>query len=896
MNESETSEPERTDETGDLNSALCYDKEAIDDPLWFFAHVVDNLPVNVVCKNSEGHFTYVNRAFASLMDRPAEEFIGKSDFDFSPHELASKYVTDDRWVMETRRAFRGVEMTQTATDEKQFFEVRKTPLLDRNGEVIGIEAVFWNVTRQKEAEAAAEHERFLLHALMDNVPDSIYFKDIDSRFVRISKGQARKFGVTDPDDILGKTDADIFSAEHAEQARRDELEIMRTEKPLLSKVEKETWPDGPDTWCSTTKMPLRDQDGDVVGTFGISRDITELVLAEEALRKAKMAADAANRAKSDFLANMSHEIRTPMNAVLGITELLLDTDLTATQRDYLGMVLSSGESLLSLINDILDFSKIEAGKLELSPSQFDLRDSLGDTVRVLGLRAHAKDLELAFSVDADVPDCLIGDIGRLQQIVINLVGNAIKFTKAGEVVMNVSLHSCDEETAVIHVCVSDTGIGIPASKLEMIFREFEQADSSTTRDFGGSGLGLAISSRLVELMGGEIHVESDEGKGSTFSFTTEFQLVAESALAARSSPPVIEGTKALIVDDNDTNRLILNDMLLNWGMEPFLASSADQALEILYTARDQGDSIPIVLTDVQMPSQDGFKLCEVIRQDETLSCVPIVMLTSGLREGDIQESRSLGVTCHLIKPLKQSEVFQAIISALGSELTNDQKVVEPFKEAGILSRPLSVLLVEDNIVNQKLALGVLAQHHHEVVVANNGLEAIEIWRESQFDLILMDVQMPEMDGFQATQEIRKLEKQRGDHTPIIAMTARAMEQDRTACIAAGMDDYLAKPIHIKDLHVKMEGIVAANEQRKTSSHQIDWETATANVNGDLGLLKSLVEVLRNDAPRLMKKIETAIVETDAAELKLNSHTLKGSVLFLGNVELTKPAQAAGRPR
>ena len=714
MTGSETSEPKPTNEEEVVKTQFMpvYDHEAVDDPAWFFAHLVDNLPVNVFCKDANGRFTYVNQAFAALMDQPAEEFIGKTDFDIAPHNKAYKHLANDQSVMEFKGVFCEIDIVDIA-DEKQYFEVRKTPLVNPEGTTVGIEAVFWDVTAQKEAEADAEHERFLLHALMDNVPDSIYFKDIESRFIRVSEGQARKFGLGDPDEVIGKTDADIFSDEHAQQARMDELEIMRSGNPILSKVEKETWPDGPDTWCSTTKMPLRDKDTDIVGTLGISRDITELVLAEEALRKAKLAADAANRAKSDFLANMSHEIRTPMNAVLGITELLLDSDLTQTQREYLGMVLSSGESLLSLINDILDFSKIEAGKLELSPLRFDLRDSLGDTARVLGMRAHAKQLELAFSVDAEVPDTLIGDIGRLRQIVINLVGNAIKFTQSGEVVLNVSLDSSTDETVVLLVQVSDTGIGIPESKVDLIFKEFEQADSSTTRDFGGTGLGLAISSRLVELMGGEIQVESTEGNGSTFSFTAELKRIPETSETHVRTPPVIEGTRALIVDDNDTNRLILNDMLLNWGMQPHLASSAEEALEILYNSRKEGDLIPLVLTDVHMPTLDGFGFCDTIRDDASLSDVPIIMLTSGLRDGDIQKSQSLGVASHLIKPLKQSEVFEAIVSALGSELTPKELVKNLVLDSESQTHSLNVLLVEDNIVNQKLALGVLAQQNHE---------------------------------------------------------------------------------------------------------------------------------------------------------------------------------------
>ncbi len=911
MSESESIDSSSPENSLRRKSIPVFDSEAINDPAWFFASLVDNLPVNVVCKDSDGKFTYVNQAFSNLMGRPAEDFVGKTDFDIASPELAQKYRSDDITVMSSGAVFReveGVEVNGADADQQHYFEVRKSPLFDRDGNVVGIEAVFWDVTAQKEAEAAADHERFLIDALMDNVPDSIYFKDTDSRFIRVSTGLAEKFAFGDPDAVLGKTDADLFSSEHADEALNDEREIMRTRKPILNKVEKETWPDDRVTWCSTTKMALLDQAGEVAGTFGISRDITNLVLAEEALRKAKLAADKANQAKSDFMANMSHEIRTPMNAVLGITELLLDTELSSTQREYLNMVLSSAESLLSLINDILDFSKIEAGKLELDPAPFNLRDAIGDTLQVLGMRAQSKNLELSFGVDSDVPNHLFGDVGRLRQVIVNLVGNAIKFTKKGEINVDVKCQSIVDQHVNLLINVSDTGIGIPKSKLKSIFREFEQADASTTRVYGGSGLGLAIASKLVELMEGELRVESEVGQGSRFSFTAKLQIQSRNVDTETLDPVPIEGIHVLIIDGNETNRLIVHDMLSNWGMKPTAQASIEDAVAMLRQSRSKQDAFALVLADANLVSQqntDWVKSIQTATHDE----LPIILLTSDL--GDFQKYDRMANVFQLIKPLKQSQVFEAILCALKVE--NQLDDLHPRVAAERPDRPLKVLLAEDNLVNQKLALGVLAKHGHQVTVANNGEEAVETWKNGDFDLILMDIQMPKLDGFEATKQIRKLEAGTGRHTPILAMTARAMESDRQECFAAGMDDFLSKPIRINQFMTRLQqvgaslkspvGAIAPGSDKWIASRSassdtrrnepvaevVDWKQALEFTNGDEELLRSLIEVLLEDAPNLIANVEQAIGSDSPADLRLQAHTLKGSVLFLGDVELAKTA-------
>ncbi len=653
------------------------------------------------------------------------------------------------------------------------------------------------------------YERFLLATLLETSPDYIYFKDADSRFIRVSKALADYLGFRTTDEAVGKADADMFDEQLARQYMADERKVMETGKPVVDKEEEQAWPDGRLAWVSTTKMPLRNPDGETIGTFGISRDITGRKRSEAQLKAAKEAAEAANRAKSDFLANMSHEIRTPLNAVIGMTELVLDSELTNAQREYLKMVLGSGEALVSIVNDILDFSKIDAGKLDLVPTVFELREDLGDAIQSLAFRAHAKGLELACRIQPDVPERLMGDVGRLRQIVVNLVGNAIKFTDSGEVVLEVEQQSQEGDEVLLHFTVTDTGIGVPKEKQAVIFGAFEQADTSATRQYGGTGLGLAISSRLVELMDGQIWLESEVGQGSRFHFTSRFRI------SGGAPPDVslarISGTRVMVVDDNATNRRILVEILRNWGMEPESANSAQEALPLLRQAQRSGNPYPLVLTDANMPETDGFAFADTVKGDGDLGSTIIMMLTSGDRPGDVARCEDLGVAAYLLKPVKQSELFDAIVMALGITAAEDEIPEMLVAEPAGGTASLQVLLAEDSLVNQKLAVGILEKRGHTVVVANDGREALAALATRDFDVVLMDVQMPEMDGLETTAAIRAKEKNTKAHMPIIAMTAHAMKGDRERCLAAGMDAYVAKPIRAKALLEAIRAVLAATD-------------------------------------------------------------------------------------
>jgi len=869
-------------------------EEALVEERHLLRTLMDNVPDSIYFKDRDSRFIRTNKAVTKAfgLSDPTQA-VGKTDFDFFTPEHAQPAFADEQEVIRTGQPVVAKEEKETWPDGREtWVSTTKMPLRDATGRIIGTFGISRDISERKRIEQALAEEGNLLRTLIDNLPDYIFVKDAQSRMVINNVAHQRLLGAKTQEEVVGKTDFDVFAPDLAAQYFADEQAVMQSGQPLLNREEPCLDPAGGEQWLLTSKVPLRDSRGKIVGLVGISRNITERKRAEQELHTAKEAAEAATRAKSEFLANMSHEIRTPLNGIIGMTELALDTDLTAEQHEYLMMVRESADSLLTVINDILDFSKIEVGKLALDLIDFRLRDSLGSTMKALALRAHQKGLELAFRVPPEVPDELVGDPTRLRQILLNLVGNAIKFTEQGEVILRVELESQSDEEARLHFAVTDTGIGIPADKQQTIFEAFAQVDGSTTRKYGGTGLGLAISSQLVEAIGGRIWVESAPGKGSTFHFTACLGL-RKGAPAVPCAAVDLRGMPVLVVDDSATNLRILEEILLHWQMKPALANGGWTALAAMERALDAGKPFPLMLVDAQMPDMDGFALAQQVRQNPRLAGATIMMLTSAGQSGDAARCRELGIAAYLVKPIKQSELLDAILMAL-SKPSRVCGTARP-APAGLVTRhslrearrKLRILLAEDNVVNQELVSRLLQKRGHAVVAVRSGREALAALQEppdGAFDAALMDVQMPEMDGFEATKLIREKEKTTGVHLPIIAMTAHAMKGDRERCLAAGMDQYISKPIQREELFAAIERLGPATQSIPLSTTSgsespktLDIPAALARVDGSMELLRELAGLFCADSAQLLSKLREAIERQDAQAVESTAHSLKGAV-------------------
>jgi len=853
------------------------------------------MPVGMAVVEPEQHtIVAVNPAGAEMIGAPPEDIIGHGCREFICTAEAGRCPVTDLG----QRVDRAERVLARADGE--LVPILKTvvaTVLDGRPHLV---ESFVDIAKLRQAQEAVAREVAKLSAMIYAMDEGVVFADAQERIVDLNGAFARLVGRV-PEQVLGHQIWDFVPTEDVPRIR-EHLGTFRSDQPSPPLALQRA--------MGGAEVVLRVQpiyrDGAYDGVVLNVVDVTKLV-------EARRAAEAASAAKSEFLANMSHEIRTPMNGILGMTGLLLETGLDAEQQEYAQTVRTCADALLTLINDILDFSKIEAGRLDLETMDFDLQATVESAVDVFAERAHGKRLELVSVVAPDVPVLLRGDPGRLRQVLVNLLGNAVKFTEEGEVVLRATLDGEADGVVTVRFTVTDTGIGIAPSRQALIFESFTQADGSTTRRYGGTGLGLAISKQLVELMGGSIGVQSQEGKGSTFRLTARFERQRVAAAGGPAPRAVIEGLRVLVVDDNATARHVVCTQLRSWGCEPEAAPSAEEALARLREAAAAGQRFPLAILDMQMPGMDGERLAQTIKQDPGLQSTVLVLLTSVGRRGDARRAQEVGFAGYLTKPVRQSLLRECLVAVMTQQQAGAPKA--PSGTGRLVTRHslaeerrrVRVLLAEDNPVSQKLAVRLLQNRGHSVTVAQTGRQALVALETERFDMVLMDVQMPQMDGLEATAAIREREAAVGGHLRIVAMTAHAMKGDRERCLAAGMDDYISKPIDPQELFAVVErtppsaGVAAVSAgpagPPPAESPPFDLAAATARVQGDVALLAEMAQVFLDNRERLLLDVWEAVGAREAQALERAAHALKGAVGHFGAepaFEVARRLEMAGR--
>jgi len=852
---------------------------------------------------ADDHWTalFVSKGIEDLTGYPADEFTSRrlnyADIMLPEDRPATREAVFT--ALRERRMYEAEHRIRHKDGSIRWIWARGHGVFAPDGSLRFIEGLNLDMTSRKQAEEALRESEERFRGTFENAAVGIAHVHLTGQLLRVNETCCAIVGYT-REELLGKNFLDLTHPDDLATTTELFAGLLRGDSLGYTIEKRYLRKDGSSVWAEVVVSLERDAAGKPAYAIGVIQDISERKRLDAELRQAKEAAEAANRAKDEFLANVSHEIRTPMNAILGMAELTLDTPLTDEQRGNLNIMLTSAEGLLTLINDLLDFSKIEAGRLELDEADFSLRTQLNQTLRALSLRAHKKGLELACQVEPDVPDGLVGDGNRLRQVLLNLIGNAIKFTESGEVIVRVRLGQMDDHAVVIEFEIVDTGIGIPLEKQRTIFQAFEQADSSTTRRYGGTGLGLTISSRLVEMMGGKITVESEVGRGSTFRFSARFGRSSRLAAAPALSPVVdLHGLRVLIVDDNATNRMILQSWASGWGMIPAVTADGPAAMSALWRGIASRQPFALVLLDARMPGTDGLELAKGISQTPELSACRIILLSSEDRRGDAVRYRALRISAVLMKPVQEEELLDNIYRVLSQgapgtgvaepvRVTSSNSVHEP---PAVLrpSRRLNVLVAEDNKFNQHVIQRMLERRGHAVQVVQNGRETLAALEQSAFDLLLLDVNMPEMDGFEVIRAIREREKTGGKHLHVIALTALSGKGDRQRSIEAGMDDFLGKPVRAAEVYAMLERVTVAEpgtqpQTPTANSSLIDPATVLNGCDGDPALLADMIQLFEVEAPELLARVEAAVRVSDAEKLQRAAHALRGLVsAFSGSV-------------